>query len=256
MIKVSNTNNTNKDVSFFVKEPQIRKYKIQGHEMNLKITPDIFPPSEHGSYIGTYAKVNRGENVLDIGTGSGILAILAAKMGGNVTATDISAEAIAAAAYNAHINKVSPAFHIGEYFEGLDDKCFDVIIANPPQEIVCDAYKQKIGEKLSATIDGGEDGNKHIRNILGDARNYMSDMNHKSRMYCAVYTLTDYLSTLRCMSAFFKSNLLDIKSFPVKEHVYHDLDFYKKLNDSGKICMFEKDGTWNANIYYFELTKK
>lgn len=75
---------------------------------------------------------NKKVDILDIGTGSGAIAIsLKKKVNSNVTATDISKEAIDVAKENAILNKVDIDFINTNIYENIDNK-FDVVISNPP----------------------------------------------------------------------------------------------------------------------------
>ena len=76
--------------------------------------------------------IGRGDGVLDIGTGSGILAIAACKLhAGTVTAFDVDSDAIANAVENAALNRVSHAIH---FFQGtlgsLRPRPYHIIAAN------------------------------------------------------------------------------------------------------------------------------
>lgn len=82
-------------------------------------------------FISTVAK----PEVLELGTGSGIIAICLAKALPNAqtTATDISEAALAVARQNAERLNVSVEFLAGEWFEALADRQrFDLIVSNPP----------------------------------------------------------------------------------------------------------------------------
>ena len=71
-------------------------------------------------------------DILDIGTGSGAIAISLKKaVNSNVTATDISKEALEVAKENASTNKVDIEFINTNIYEGIYNK-FDVVISNPP----------------------------------------------------------------------------------------------------------------------------
>lgn len=73
-----------------------------------------------------------GHTVLDLGTGSGMLAIFAAKRGALVTATDISSLAIAATQANALANRVQVEVVQSDLFARLPIQAFDYIVINPP----------------------------------------------------------------------------------------------------------------------------
>ena len=75
-----------------------------------------------------------GKEILDIGTGSGCIAISLAKNLPNakVTALDISEEALEVAKENARLNNVNIEFINADIFEYKSDKKYDVIVSNPP----------------------------------------------------------------------------------------------------------------------------
>ncbi|MEA1912131.1 MAG: 50S ribosomal protein L11 methyltransferase, partial [Spirochaetota bacterium] len=114
---------------------EFRKLTVQNTEFELELNEHIFPPSENGSFYAESIRINSGETVLDIGTGSGILAIFAAIQKGRVYTTDTDSHAIKTAIRNALLNKVTIEFRQGELFANFNKK-FDVIIANLPNEIV------------------------------------------------------------------------------------------------------------------------
>ena len=75
---------------------------------------------------------NEPIKVLDIGTGSGAIAISIKKeVDGEVTATDISKEALEVAKENAKRNNVDINFVNTNIYDGINEK-FDVVISNPP----------------------------------------------------------------------------------------------------------------------------
>ena len=134
-------------VLHFVQKPEVRKYDIQNVKFELEVNEHIFPPSPHGSFFVENMKINAGESVIDVGTGSGFLAILATKLGGKVSATDNYKDAIELAKKNAEKNNVSIDFQQGNYFANFNKK-FDVIVANLPQEKVHKDYQKAIGLSL------------------------------------------------------------------------------------------------------------
>ncbi|MDR1275721.1 MAG: 50S ribosomal protein L11 methyltransferase [Candidatus Accumulibacter sp.] len=72
--------------------------------------------------------VEPGDSVLDYGCGSGILAIAAAKLGGNaLLGVDIDPQAVAAARYNAERNRVDVRF---EDTSVKIERRFDIVLAN------------------------------------------------------------------------------------------------------------------------------
>jgi release factor glutamine methyltransferase len=70
--------------------------------------------------------------VLDVCTGTGVLAIAAAQEGADVTAVDVSRRALACVRINALLNGVRVEPLRGDLFEPVAGRLFDVIVTNPP----------------------------------------------------------------------------------------------------------------------------
>src|SRR5206468_2883615 len=76
------------------------------------------------------------ERALDVGTGNGIQALLASRHADAVVATDVNPRALAFAALNARLNRISNIeFRQGSYFEPAGGERFDLIACNPPYVI-------------------------------------------------------------------------------------------------------------------------
>jgi SAM-dependent methyltransferase len=79
-------------------------------------------------------------SALDVGTGCGIHALLAAAHARRVVAADISPRALRFAEFNAALNGVAHAeFREGNVFEPVEGERFDVIVSNPPYVVSPDA---------------------------------------------------------------------------------------------------------------------
>ncbi len=76
-------------------------------------------------------EVRKGERVLDVGTGTGILAVLSAKLGARVTATDLNVKALKCALRNARRNNVNINVVRCDLLSGIK-ACFDIVVFNPP----------------------------------------------------------------------------------------------------------------------------
>ncbi|MEU3619107.1 HemK2/MTQ2 family protein methyltransferase [Streptomyces sp. NPDC006872] len=71
-------------------------------------------------------------DVLDLGTGNGLLAVEAARLGGRVTAVDISWRALAATRLNALLNGQTLRLRHGDLTTAVSGHRFDLVIANSP----------------------------------------------------------------------------------------------------------------------------
>src|SRR5262249_6027472 len=76
------------------------------------------------------------ESTLDVGTGNGVQALLAARHSRRVTATDINPRALRIAAFNAALNELPPLdLREGDLFAPVEGETFDLIVCNPPYVI-------------------------------------------------------------------------------------------------------------------------
>lgn len=111
-----------------------------GLQLNLIHSPKVFKVSLAGVRLGCYLlrsfSSNRiNKSFLDIGTGSGVHALLIRKLGGHdIVATDISEQAIEQAKLHEHLNFKHPAisFYACDLFNNLPERQFETIIFNPP----------------------------------------------------------------------------------------------------------------------------
>lgn len=114
--------------------------------------------------------------VLDLCTGSGAIAISIKKYVDNaeITATDISGNALDIAKKNANLNNVYIKFITSNMFEEINGK-YDIIVSNPPyieKKILKTLSKDVQCEPLIA-LDGGVDGLSFYREISKNAYKYL-----------------------------------------------------------------------------------
>lgn len=103
--------------------------------------PDYVPGIHAPSVTLAKLAVRRSvERTLDLGTGCGIQALLAAKHSGVVVATDVNPRALNFATFNARLNAVDNVdFRQGDTFGPVAGEQFDLIVSNPPYVISPDA---------------------------------------------------------------------------------------------------------------------
>ncbi len=112
-------------------------------------------------------------DIVDLGTGSGIIAILIARLcpQAQVTAVDVSAAALDVARANAQRHGARVRFLEGDWYDPLGDGYFDIIVSNPPYVVAGNPYLQQNGlpfEPQEALTDGvaGGDGLACIRRLI------------------------------------------------------------------------------------------
>lgn len=111
-----------------------RPFRYEGLE--LIILRSVFHPAFFGSskvFAGFLQRQQlAAKKVLEIGCGSGLLSLVAAKAGAEVTAVDINPSAIACSRANAQNNHLRVEVVHSDIFQNLAKERFDIIIVNPP----------------------------------------------------------------------------------------------------------------------------
>lgn len=139
----------------------------------FKVVPGVLIPRADTEVLVEEAvkKIESDNRVLDIGTGSGAIAISLAKEieGLSVDALDLSEEALVIARENAELNGVTGQikFHQGE-MAAFNENGFDVIVSNPPYIPASDieGLMQEVKDhEPRMALDGGEDGLDFYRQL-------------------------------------------------------------------------------------------
>jgi len=117
-------------------------------------------------------------HILDLGTGSGAIAlsIAYARPDIEVTATDAVLAALAVARDNAQrLGVANVVFVCGDWFGGLDGQSFDLIVSNPPYVAIDDPHLQQgdLPFEPSSALISGADGLDDIRRIAGRASTHL-----------------------------------------------------------------------------------
>ncbi len=153
--------------------------------LDFRVTRDVLIPRPDTETLVVEAiewlKSQNSLRVLDVGTGSGCIAITLAVNCpvATITAIDVSPAALAIARDNAEKHKVAGRirFEAGDLFDPLaDGEQFDLIVSNPPYissaEIETLMPDVRLHEPLTA-LDGGTDGLNVIRRLLADAPRHL-----------------------------------------------------------------------------------
>jgi ribosomal protein L3 glutamine methyltransferase len=119
-------------------------------------------------------------SVLDLCTGSGCLAIIAAGIfpDAEVDAADLSAAALEVARINVDEHDVADRVNLleGDLFEAVEGRTYDLIISNPPyvagDEV--QAFPPEYGHEPVMAHLGGEDGLDLVRRILAEATDHLN----------------------------------------------------------------------------------
>ncbi len=132
------------------------------HALSFAVTPDVLIPRPETELLVELAsaRITRpAMRVLDLGTGSGAIAVSLAHLHADaiVTATDFSAAALEVARINARDNQVQLELLHGSWYAPLRDRQFDLIVSNPPYIRAGDPHLEQGDlrfEPQSALTDG------------------------------------------------------------------------------------------------------
>jgi len=112
---------------------QTRKVFFEDYAFN--VNENVYEPAEDSFLFAENLSANRGDHVLDLGTGCGILGAVAAAKAARVVATDINPYAVRCARNNARLNHVldKMLFVQGDLFAPLKtEEKFDLMLFNAP----------------------------------------------------------------------------------------------------------------------------
>lgn len=140
----------------------------------------LIPRNDTETLVNEALRVAGGaQRILDIGSGSGCVAIALAKSlpAAVVISVDLSSEAIALATANAAVNAVTVDFRIGSLYEPVYLEKFDLIVSNPPYiptEDIKGLQPEVRDFEPHLALDGGRDGLDFYRLIVASAPLHLS----------------------------------------------------------------------------------
>ena len=130
---------------------------LPGHLLRL---PSVYPPREDTWLLAEVMNVvglTAESTVLDLCTGTGALAVAAARSGAlRVTAVDVSRLAVASAWLNARVRRLPISARRANVLTLAPTGTFNVILANPPY-VPCEVHRAR-GGRYSSRWDAGPDG--------------------------------------------------------------------------------------------------
>ena len=141
--------------------------------MKLITVPGVFRPRSDSIMLAELIaqRARPRSAALDPFTGSGVLAIAAARAGTQTTAVDLSRRAVACAALNARRAGVRIRTIRGDMFEPVRGQRFDLIVANPP-------YLPGNGDGpvrgAARAWEGGHDGRRLIDRLCAEAPDHLT----------------------------------------------------------------------------------
>lgn len=156
------------------------------YSRSFKVNPSVLIPRADTELLvdETVKIINQAasESILEIGTGSGCVAVTIASLCKDVkiVATDISMESISVAKENAYYHEQSNriSFLRGDLLESFKNNSFDIVVSNPPyikDEDYPDLEPEVRDFEPACALISGNGGLYHIENIISDSQRVLRD---------------------------------------------------------------------------------
>lgn len=143
--------------------------------LRLRVTPDTLIPRPDTETLVTWAlelaPVDQPLRIVDLGTGSGAiaLALAHARPRADITAVDASEGALRVALANAQSLNLKVRGLLGSWFTPLAGEHFDLIVSNPPYIAEGDPHMPALRFEPKSALTSGPDGLNDIRQIVAQA---------------------------------------------------------------------------------------
>jgi len=161
--------------------------------IKIKLCRGVYPPSEDTFLLidSLIENVKPGRSFLELGTGTGIIALIMAKLGLNVIATDINIKAIECARKNAQLNKIPIELRRGDLFEPVRNLRFDYIAFNPPYLPSDSAFDSRLPLDEKLALIGGYIGNEIIMKFLKNVRSFLNPFGEAFLVFSSLSNFND-----------------------------------------------------------------
>jgi release factor glutamine methyltransferase len=160
----------------------------------FKVMDGVQPPKAGSLLFCRHLSVRPGDRVLEIGTGIGLAAVLAARAGAQVIATDLVEAAVRCARENAVLNGVADRLEVraGDAFDPVRGLSFDLICTSPPQ--MPTPPERERGDAAAAADNGGPDGWRLLDRVIAGAPAHLRPGGR------LVFTLFGFLGVKRALA--------------------------------------------------------
>ena len=143
-------------------------------DFKINIDDNVYIPAEDSYLLADNLEIKQGQSVLEIGTGSGIVAMYASRLTDNITVTDINFDACELARKNFEDNGIENIeILFGNLFEPVKNIKFDVILFNTPY--LPTEEDEVLDDTINYAFDGGLNGRKVIDLFLNEVGNHLND---------------------------------------------------------------------------------
>ena len=197
----------------------------------FRVSDAVQPPKAGSLFFCRHLAVSPGERVLEIGAGLGLAAVLAAKAGARVVATDVVPQAVEAIRANAALNGVTIDARAGDCYAPVAGERFDLICTNPPQMPTPPGRER--ADAVAAADNGGLDGWALLDRVIAGAASHLRP---RGRLVFSIFAFLGRKHAFgKLEAAGFVPAIVasELQSFP--RIGFERLDHLRALDDEGTI---------------------
>jgi release factor glutamine methyltransferase len=149
------------------------------HGLALRVTPAVLVPRPETEVLVDWALellAGRAANVVDLGTGSGAIALAVRHRcpAATITATDASSAALAVATENARRLGLTVEFAAGDWWQAVAGRQFDLALSNPPYVAGDDPHLAALTYEPRSALTPEGDGLEALRRIVAQAPDHLT----------------------------------------------------------------------------------
>ena len=185
--------------------------KVFFGDMIFTVPKQVYEPAEDSFLLVENLDLNAEDTVLDIGTGCGIVSVVAAKKAKHVVAVDINPCAVDCVRKNAEVNSVAEKIDVrlGNLFEPIEkNERFSVIAFNAPY---LPSESQNHDDWVEKAWEGGQDGLQLIDRFISEVPKFLAS---GGRIFLVQSTLSNVEKTLQQFRSLgFQAKIVAGKSF-------------------------------------------
>jgi release factor glutamine methyltransferase len=183
--------------------------------VDIDLLPEVYNPSDDSYLLLQAIEVRADEKFLEMGSGSGLIAIHASKEGAEVVAADINPHAVECTRRNALRNGARIEVVQSDLFENVHGN-FDVIAFNPPYL----AVEASSSSWIEKSWSGGEDGADVAGPFLERAAKHLTP---NGRIYIVLSSLGGFRTLLRAAKKQYQLTMIEEK------HMFFESIFVYRL---------------------------
>ncbi len=169
--------------------------------LDIDVLPEVYNPSDDSYLLLRNVSVKPGQTFLEIGSGSGLLSVHAAKAGAIVTAVDINPDAVECTRRNANKNGVRVDTRVSDLFVNVTGY-YDLIVFNPPYL----PSETRSTSWIEKSWSGGEEGSEIAVKFLGQAWQHLAP---GGKIYLVLSSIGGLMSVLKAAKERYECEMLE-----------------------------------------------